>query len=104
MMRQQPIFELNWVWVLIKKLMRNVILSASIEATQDEYQDIDLDNDQITVKIGGQYLINRLLRAKLDYVYEDNDAKGDVTQTGLGSAVFRDYESNSIMMSLIAER
>lgn len=81
------------------ELLRNVILSASAGYGQDDYEDFDRTDDRFGIAIGGQYLINRIFRAKLDYVYEKQES-----DTGAGDPTIKEFDSNEIFLTLVAER
>ena len=83
------------------ELRRNIILSATAGYGESDYQDIDRTEERYGINLAGQYLINRYLRTKLEYTYEQQEVDNAATAP---SFFLRDYETNEILLTLTAQR
>lgn len=56
------------------ELLRNLILGAELEFTNNDYEGIRRDDDLLGVGIGGTWLVNRNVRAELGYRFDTRDS------------------------------
>ncbi|MDF1685802.1 MAG: hypothetical protein ACJAVO_003001 [Parvibaculaceae bacterium] len=75
------------------ELMRNVIVSADVGYTTDEYEGITRTEDTLTLDLGVDYLINRNFRAEFGYTYTNRDS----------DTAGRGYDNNVVGFSLKAQ-
>lgn len=75
------------------ELLRNVILSANAEYENNDYEGISRDDDIISVGGGGDYLLNRHVRLRLNYTYQTRDS----------SVSGADYDTNTIFLRLVTQ-
>lgn len=74
------------------ELLRNVILTASIQRGQREYESVDRQDDYTKVEAGVDYLLNRRAAVNLRYQRGELDSQGAVP--------YRDYEVNEVSVGL----
>lgn len=75
------------------ELLRNLILSADLEYTNEDFEGIDREDDIWLLEIGGEYKMNRYLRVNLGYRLRDRDTSPD-------SAGGRTYTAQDVFLSL----
>jgi hypothetical protein len=75
------------------ELSRNLILSADLEYTNEDFEGIDREDDIWLLEIGGEYKMNRYLRVNLGYRLRDRDTSPD-------SAGGRTYTAQDVFLSL----
>lgn len=75
------------------ELTRNIIASADVSYTTDDYEGITRKEDTLTLDLGVDYLINRNFRAEFGYTYtsRESDTAG------------RGYDNNVVGISLKAQ-
>ncbi len=74
------------------ELLRNVILTASLQAGQREYDVIDREDEFSYAEIGADYLLNR--RVALEARYRRDEVESS------GAAAYRDYEVNTLSLGV----
>jgi hypothetical protein len=75
------------------ELLRNVILSANAEYENNDYEGISRDDDIIAVGVGGDYLLNRHVRLRLNYTYQTRDS----------SVAGTVYDTNTVFLRLVTQ-
>lgn len=75
------------------ELMRNVIVSADVGYTTDDYEGITRKEDTLTLDLGVDYLINRNFRAEFGYTYTNRES----------DTAGRSYDNNVVGISLKAQ-
>lgn len=56
------------------ELLRNLLLSASLTTSRDDFIGIEREDDYTGFGVGAKYLMNRYLHVSLGYVFEDRDS------------------------------
>lgn len=72
------------------ELLRNVILSADGQYLNSDFEGTGRDDDVITAQIGGEYLINRNARARLNYEYRERSS----------NVAFEEFSKNTVLFSV----
>lgn len=83
-----------------QEVARNIILSGAIGYGRDEYENINREDERYFVSVGGKWLINRVLSAKLEYVYTDQESNTNP----LVAPFAKEFTSNELLLTLTAER
>ena len=78
------------------ELRRNIILTGRGFIAHDDYRGIDRTDDRWTARVGGTWLINRMLGVGLFFDHVDVSSKG--------TAAIGDYSVNQILLSLVVQR
>jgi len=78
------------------ELRRNVILMGRVFAAHDDYRGIDRADDRWSVRVGGNYLINRNLGVSLYFDHIDISSSGVDRLNG--------YQVNQVLLSLVLQR
>ena len=78
------------------ELRRNIILTGRGFVAHDDYRGIDRTDDRWTARLGGTWLINRMLGLGLFFDHIDVSSKG--------TAAIGDYTVNQILLSLVVQR
>lgn len=78
------------------ELRRNVIISAGVSLAQDDYQDIDRTDERFGVNAGVTYFMNRSVGVRASWNYVEQDSSG--------AAGNRDYDRNTVGISLVLRR
>jgi hypothetical protein len=60
------------------ELLRNVLLTAGVGYTRDDFQGISRTDDSYSGSAGGRYLINRYLSANLNFTYTKRDSSQSI--------------------------
>lgn len=78
------------------ELRRNVVLSARLTLSEDDFSGIDRKDERISVTAGVTYYLNRTAGIRASYSYLDQDSAG--------AAGNQDYSKNVIGLSLVLRR
>jgi len=78
------------------ELRRNVVVSAGVTLSEDDYSGIDRTDERINVQAGVTYYMNRNVGVRASYNYLDQDSSG--------AAGNQDYTKNVIGLSLVIRR
>lgn len=74
------------------ELLRNLILSAGVQAGQREYETIDREDEYMSGFAGAEYLLNRRVVLRGRYNYDEMESTG--------VARYRDFEVNTFTLGL----
>lgn len=74
------------------ELLRNLLLSASLTTSTDDFIGIEREDDYTGFSVGARYLMNRYLHVSLGYVVEDRDSN---TPGGANS-----YSDNALQLAI----
>lgn len=74
------------------ELLRNVILTAGVQAGTREYETIDRDDDFVYADAGVDYLVNRRVVVRGRYRYDQVESDGAMP--------YRDYEVNALTLGV----
>ncbi len=78
------------------ELRRNIILTGRAFVAHDDYRGIDRTDDRWTARVGGTWLVNRMVGVGLFFDHIDVGSKG--------TAAIPDYAVNQILLSLVIQR
>ena len=78
------------------ELRRNIILTGRAFVAHDDYRGIDRTDDRWTARVGGTWLVNRMVGVGLFFDHIDVGSKG--------TAAIPDYTVNQILLSLVIQR
>ena len=78
------------------ELRRNVIVSAGLSLSEDDYSGIDRTDERLNITAGVTYFLNRTAGIRASYNYLDQDSSG--------AAGNQDYTKNVIGLSLVLRR
>ncbi len=87
-----PYIETRYGARVDHELLRNVILTASVQAGQREYDLIDRDDEFSHVELGADYMLNR--RVALEARYQRDEVESS------GISAYRDYEVNTLSLGV----
>ncbi len=87
-----PFVETRYGARVDHELLRNVILTAGVQAGQREYDVIDRDDDFVFGEVGADYLLNRRVALRARYNFDKVDSSG-LDQ-------YRDYEVNAFTLGV----
>lgn len=77
------------------ELLRNVILTGTLNFSRDAFEGIDRDDDRLSVGLSGTYLINRRLGVTVGY------SRLDLSSDGADAGV--EYAVNRLTLSLVTQ-
>ena len=78
------------------ELRRNLVVSAGVTLSEDDYSGIDRTDERLNVTAGVTYYVNRTVGVRASYSYLDQDSSG--------AAGNQDYTTNVIGLSLVLRR
>ena len=78
------------------ELRRNIILLGRAFVAHDDYRGIDRTDDRWTARVGGTWLINRMLGVGLFFDHIDVSSKG--------AAAIGDYTVNQLLLSVVVQK
>ena len=78
------------------ELRRNLVVSAGLTLSEDDYSGIDRTDERLNVTAGVTYYVNRTVGVRASYSYLDQDSSG--------TAGNQDYTTNVIGLSLVLRR
>ena len=78
------------------ELRRNVIISAGVSLSEEDYSGVDRTDERLNVSGGVTYFLNRTAGVRASYSYVDQDSSG--------AAGNQDYSKNVIGLSLVLRR
>jgi hypothetical protein len=78
------------------ELRRNIIISAGVALSEDDYSGIDRTDERLNISGGVTYFLNRTAGVRASYSYVDQDSSG--------AAGNQDYSKNVIGLSLVLRR
>ncbi|WP_375547540.1 outer membrane beta-barrel protein [Oceanicaulis alexandrii] len=78
------------------ELRRNVIISAGVSLSEDDYSGIDRTDERLNVTAGVTYFVNRTAGIRASFSYQDQDSSG--------AAGNQDFSKNVIGLSLVLRR
>jgi hypothetical protein len=79
------------------ELRRNVLLNAEVTYAREDFEDIGQQDDVVGVGIGADYLMNRYLKLKFGYSYQERSTPSGDESTG------NQYKINEVFVRLIGE-
>jgi hypothetical protein len=88
----EPYVESRYGVHIDHELLRNVILSAGVQAGQRDYDGIDRNDTFMSYQLGADYVLNR--RVALSARYTHDEVNSD------GAAAYRDYTVNAVSLGL----
>lgn len=71
------------------ELLRNLILSAGLTITNDDYQDVDRDDYYYIGGVGAKYMMNRHVYANIGYQYIHHSSNGNESDDDYDQNLFR---------------
>ena len=78
------------------ELRRNVIISAGVSLSEDDYSGIDRTDERLNITAGVTYFVNRTAGIRASFSYQDQDSSG--------AAGNQDFTKNVIGLSLVLRR